>query len=132
MAKIESKEVTINEKSTTLSKFLGNLNNLQKLMPEDKISDWKSDEDSCRFQIKGLAKIGMRKTSADSSKVIMESEGKNPFDFTLTINLDEKGDDTTAKILFDGKMNPFMKAMVEKPLTNFFNMLVDKLASSHG
>ena len=132
MAKIESKEVTINEKSSTLSKFLGNLNNLQKLMPEDKISDWESDEDSCRFQIKGLAKIGMRKTSADSSKVIMESEGKNPFDFTLTINLDEKGDDTTAKILFDGKMNPFMKAMVEKPLTNFFNMLVDKLASSHG
>jgi hypothetical protein len=132
MAKIESKEVTINEKSTTLSKFLGNLNNLQKLMPEDKISDWESDEDSCRFQIKGLAKIGMRKISADSSKVIMESEGKNPFDFTLTINLDEKGDDTTAKILFDGKMNPFMKAMVEKPLTNFFNMLADKLAANHG
>ncbi|KAB1066178.1 hypothetical protein [Salibacter halophilus] len=132
MAKIESKEVTINEKSTTLSKFLGNLNNLQKLMPEDKISDWESDEDSCRFQIKGLAKIGMRKSSEDSSKVVMESEGKNPFDFTLTINLDEKGDDTTAKILFDGKMNPFMKAMVEKPLTNFFNMLADKLAANHG
>ncbi len=132
MAKIESKEVTINEKSSTLSKFLGNLNNLQKLMPEDKISDWESDEDSCRFQIKGLAKIGMRKTSEDSSKVVMESEGKNPFDFTLTINLDEKGDDTTAKILFDGKMNPFMKAMVEKPLTNFFNMLADKLAANHG
>jgi carbon monoxide dehydrogenase subunit G len=132
MAKIESKEVTINEKSSTISQFLGNLNNLQKLMPEDKISDWESDEDSCRFQIKGLAKIGMRKSSEDSSKVVMESEGKNPFDFTLTINLDEKGDDTTAKILFDGKMNPFMKAMVEKPLTNFFNMLVDKLAANHG
>ncbi|MDR9397539.1 hypothetical protein [Salibacter sp.] len=132
MAKIESKEVTINEKSSTISQFLGNLNNLQKLMPEDKISDWESDEDSCRFQIKGLAKIGMRKSSEDSSKVVMESEGKNPFDFTLTINLDEKGDDTTAKILFDGKMNPFMKAMVEKPLTNFFNMLADKLAANHG
>lgn len=132
MAKIESKEVTINEKSSTISQFLGNLNNLQKLMPEDKISDWESDEDSCRFQIKGLAKIGMRKSSEDSSKVVMESEGKNPFDFTLTISLDEKGDDTTAKILFDGKMNPFMKAMVEKPLTNFFNMLVDKLAANHG
>ena len=98
-------------------------------MPEDRISDWQSTATECSFQIKGLARIGMKmgeKTEPTLIKLV--SNGKNPFPFELNIHLDPtSADSSTTHINFQGQMNPFMKMMVEKPLTNFFNMLVDRL-----
>lgn len=128
MAKLESKTLEINSSVSEVYNFLFDLNNLEKLMPTEKISDWKSTDEQCSFQIKGLSKIGMKRADGETNSVInLVSEGKNPFDFTLDIHLGEDGSKTSAQIKFDGKMNPFLKAMVEKPLTNFFNMLVEKL-----
>ena len=128
MAKLESKKLEINCPAEEAYGFLIDINNLEKLMPSDKIEGWTSDESSCSFNIKGLAKIGMKRNSSVPNTLInLISEGKNPFDFTLDIHLTEQGDTCTGQIVFEGKMNPFIKAMVEKPLTNFFNMLVEKM-----
>lgn len=130
MAKIESKKLEINSSATDIYQFLFDLNNLEQLMPSDKVESWKSDEEQCSFNIKGLSKIGMKRVSGTPDSIInIVSEGKNPFDFTLDIHLEANGDTCYGQIVFDGKMNPFIKAMVEKPLTNFFNMLVEKLQS---
>ena len=34
---------------------------------------------------------------------------------------------TEVQMLFEGKFNPFIKMMVEKPLQNFINTLTDKI-----
>ena len=129
MANIESKEVTVNSPINEVYEFLLDLNNLHKLMPEDKVEKWESTHESCSFQIKGLAKIGMKKESTVSpEKIHLVSEGKNPFEFTLDILFKEDGGSTKSKMVFDANVNPFMKMMIEKPLTNFFNMLAEKLA----
>ena len=36
---------------------------------------------------------------------------------------------TEVQLLFEGKFNPFLKMMVEKPLQNFINSLTDKIES---
>lgn len=128
MAKIESKEVTVNAPIQEVYDYLLNINNLQHLMPEDKVEKWESTEDSCSFQIKGLAKIGMRKESSqEPEKIHLVSEGKNPFEFTLDIMFTAADQQTKSKMIFDADVNPFMKMMIDKPLTNFFNMLAEKL-----
>ena len=43
----------------------------------------------------------------------MTSKGKNPFDFVLDVDMNEVEGGTEAQLIFDGKMNPFMKAMVD-------------------
>lgn len=102
-------------------------------MPEDRVENWTSTTDTCSFQIKGLARIGMRIAERNEPSLIhIVSDGKNPFDFTLNIHLDGQEAQTEGHFVFDGQMNPFMKMMVEKPLTNFFNMLADKLAELKG
>lgn len=108
--------------------FLNDLNNFEQLMPEGKIEKWDSSEEQCEFTIKGMARIGLRKIESKPNDLIkIESFGKVPFKFTLDIILTEVGtDQTEAQIHFEGDINPFMKMMVEKPLSNFFNMLVDK------
>lgn len=112
----------------SLYNFLIDMNNFEKLMPTDKIEKWDSSEDQCEFTIKGMARIGLKKIeSKEPTFIKIESFGKVPFTFTLDILLNEVADDQTeAQIHFEGDINPFMKLMVEKPLGNFFNMLVDK------
>lgn len=128
MAKLESKKLEINSTAAEIYTFLSDLNNLEQLMPSEKIEGWKSTEEECSFNIKGLSKIGMKRAGGNANSLInLVSEGKNPFDFTLDIHIEENGSTAFGQIKFEGKMNPFIKAMVEKPLTNFFNMLVEKL-----
>ncbi len=107
--------------------FLADINNLQKLMP-DRVENWKSDTDSCTFTIKGMADIGMKITERIPSHTLkLESYGKVPFAFKLDILIRPAGDASEASIVFNGEVNMFMKMMVETPLTNFFNMLLEKL-----
>lgn len=130
MTTIESKIVTVNSPRENVFNFLTDFNNFEKLVPQDKISDYKSTSDSCSFVINGMATIGMKiESTTPPSHIKVVSHGKNPFDFTMDIQLEEAPDNkSTAQIIFNGNINPFLKMMVEKPLTNFFNMLVDKLA----
>ncbi len=127
--KIETNKVSTNNSQEKVYTFLADLNNLQALMPEDRIENWTSDTDSCEFGIKGMATIGLKVIDRKpNNEINIESFGKTPFKFNLNILIEEK-DATTAEaqMVFDGEVNPFMKMMIEKPLSNFFNMLTDKV-----
>lgn len=130
---IKSNKVEVSTKAIQVFDFLKDLNNLNELMPQDRISDWQSDEETCSFQINGLSKISMKRAELVESKLVkMDSHGKNPFDFTLSIKIEDgNNENSNVQIEFDGKMNTFMKMMVEKPLTNFFNMLASSLQAKY-
>jgi carbon monoxide dehydrogenase subunit G len=97
-------------------------------MPEGKIENWKSDNDTCSFTVKGLAGIGMKKESSESGKnVHITSHGKNPFDFTLDIDFKDNGDSCNTQLTFDGNMNFMIQTMASGPLTNLFNIMADNL-----
>ncbi len=122
----------VNANAETVYTFLHDINNFQGLFPEDKIENWESTDEYCTFRIKGMTDIGLKRVaSTPNSLIYLDSYGKVPFKYTLNIFLEEKGDQTEAKLKFDGDINPFMKMMVEKPLTNFFNMLADKLVEKY-
>lgn len=133
MAKIESKKVQVAAPSHTVFEFLSDFSHFEKLLPADKVSKVTIAEKVISFQINGLATIGMRLESSQSPNLLhIVSEGKNPFDFTLDIHLNEINASTTeAYLVFDGNMNPFLKMMVEKPLGQFFNQLADRLSDRY-
>jgi hypothetical protein len=127
--KIESKKAIVNTSAEKAFNFISDFNNFKNLLPDDKISDYQSTSDSCSFNINGMANISMRiKSRFPNSKLEVVSDGKNPFNFLLTILLDEKTENSCeAVIIFEADVNPFVKMMIETPLTNFFNMLSEKL-----
>lgn len=130
MTTIETKKEISPNNIKKIFDFLGDMNNFEQLMPKDKIEKWQSSSEDCEFTIKGMARIGLKKESEEKpNKIIISSFGKVPFTFTLTIHLNPEGEDETqVQLIFEGDINPFMKMMVEKPLKNFFNMLVDRAA----
>lgn len=126
---IESEKVTVEKPIVEVFNFLFDLNNLETLMPKDKITDWKSDENTCSFTIQGMAQIGMKIDNSNPNTLInIVSNGKNPFEFKLDVHLKPISESSTEGYLkFDGDVNPFMKMMIEKPLSNFFNHLAKQL-----
>ncbi len=130
---IDTTPKLVNANAETVYNFLFDMNNFEGLFPADKIENWDSTEEYCTFRIKGMTDIGLKRVAATPNSLIyLDSYGKVPFKFTLNIFLGEKENNTTeAKLKFDGEINPFMKMMVEKPLTNFFNMLSDKLVEKY-
>ncbi len=130
MTRIESDVTNVSKSPEEIFNFLSNFNNFQKLMP-DQVTNWESTEDECSFTIAGMASLGMKiveKTPHSLIKVIRN--GKAPFDFGLDCIIKESTSGTsTVQLAFDADLNPMMKMMAVKPLTNFLNLLVGKLAS---
>jgi len=131
--KIESPHELINTGSEVIFEFLSDMNNFKELFPQDKIENWTATNDTCTFKIKGMTDIGLKRVaSTPNSLIYLDSYGKVPFKFALNIYLEERQDkNTEAYLIFDGDVNPFMKMMLEKPLTKFFNGVVSKLKEKY-
>lgn len=127
MLKISTGLKSVNASPEKVFAFLADMNNLEKLMP-DQVTNWKSDENTCTFTIKGMADIGMEILQRHpNERIQVGSYGKVPFKFNLEIVVKPSGDTSEAGLDFEGDVNPFLKMMVEKPLSNFFGMLIDNL-----
>jgi hypothetical protein len=127
--KIESDKVVVNSSQENIFAYVSDMNNIINLLPQDKVSDWKSTNDDCSFKVQNTATISLIKNGGEEpSKLFLKSGEKSPFPFELTIHI-VKIDDNSCEgfILFDGQVNTFLKMMVEKPLTNLFNYMSNKL-----
>ena len=127
MTRLESDTVTVNKTAKEVFEFLSDFNNYQRLMPEQ-VTDWKSTADDCSFTIKGMASLAMKmKEKTPFSSVVIERNGKAPFDFLLTCQLADKQAECEVRLYFDADLNPMLKMMASKPLTNFLNLMASKL-----
>ena len=108
-------------------------NNFKELLPQDKISEWEATNETCSVKVQNTGHLGLKRVaSTPHSLVYLDSFGKTPFKFTLNLFIDKIDDNATeVHLVFDGALNPFMKMMVEKPLTGFMNGLSDKLSEIH-
>ncbi len=127
MTRLESDKVTVNKTSKEVFDFLSDFNNYERLMPEQ-VTDWKSTVDECSFTIKGMASLGMKmKEKTPNSSIVIEKNGKAPFDFFLLCNIEDKQAQSEVQLIFDADLNVMLKMMASKPLTNFLNLLASKL-----
>jgi hypothetical protein len=128
--KIESNRVIVSANQSTVATFLSDAQNLIHLLPQDKISDWKSTASECSFKVQGGVIISLIQDGAEgTSRINMRSGAGTPFPFHLSILIEPKDEGCEGYILFDGEVNVFLKMMVEKPLTALFNFMSDKLRS---
>jgi len=127
MTRLDSDPVTVNKPPAEVFSFLSDFNNFQSLMPEQ-VVDWQSTPDECSFTIKGMATLGMKIVEKTPNQLVkITSSGNVPFSFFLLCDIKEKGPGSEVQLAFDADLNPMLKMMASKPLTNFLNMLAGKL-----
>jgi len=128
MTRIESKERVISQNQSALFSFLCNFNNFENLMPE-KVSNWTSTNETCYFNIAGIANLGMKITEKKQPSFIkIIDDGKVPFSFQFFIYIRENDlQSTSVKLVFDAELNAMLKMVAVKPLTQFLEDLLDHL-----
>ncbi len=111
--------------------FLADFDHFGEVIPKDKINNWQSFGDSCRFSIDPVGEVGLRIVDKEAPKVIKyTAEGKTPFNFFLWIQLKEVAeDDTRVKLTIKADMNPMIKMMASKPVKKFLEVLSDAIAN---
>jgi hypothetical protein len=127
MKTFESKSVEIFYPVDKTYKFLSDFNNFGNLMPPE-ITKWKSTPLSCSFTISGMADLTMQFDQCIENKLIrMKSFGNNPFEYIMEIPLKSNESYSIARIIFHADLNPMFASIATTPLTNFVNILVEKL-----
>ncbi len=124
----QSHRVTLAVPPENAFSFLSNLNNLQKLMPEQ-IINWQSSESDCSFDIKGMAHISLEKAVAVPDRLIrIISRPENPIDLEIRGNFEKSSvNQTSAWIELTADLSPMLQLMVTGPLQNLVNIMAERL-----
>ena len=131
MLKLESKIGSINSSDEKIYNFLSDFNNFRSLIPEDKIKNWESTKESCKFSLDGLGEPGMKIIEKEPNKLIKitGAEGSK-FNFFFWMQLKQvEENDTRIKLTLHAELNPMIQMMAKKPLQDFLDMLVDQLGN---
>jgi carbon monoxide dehydrogenase subunit G len=128
--KLESKVGKVPEKDEQIFRFLSDFNNFKHLVPSDKVRNWQSDTDSCRFTVDMVGEIGFRIIEKEPYKLIkMSNHEITKHQFKFWIQLKEIAEsDTAVKLTMELELNPVLQMMVKTPLQKFLDSLVDQLA----
>lgn len=123
---LEGRKIVVNKSSKELSELLKTPENYKDFMP-DGLQKFESREDGFKFGLQGMPEIALKIDEVTEEKAVLKSASSS-LDFTLTAALKPLSENQTeVQMLFEGKFNPFIKMMVEKPLQNFINTLTDKI-----
>lgn len=130
MTTIESKKVNIQTTRQNVIAFLRDMNNIEKLLPQGKYSEWKSTEKSCSFKIQNAYTIVLDFLSEDADGTIKYKSGEgSPFAFTLTSHVNDINGNSEGYMVCDADINPFLKMVVQGPLKNLFDYMAERLVS---
>jgi len=118
-----SDKVTISKSNKIVFDYLCSFDNYKVLMPEQ-VVDWSSDEQQGIFTIKGMATIGLKIVEKNEATLVRLEKTKAPFDLNLHCNISSvDADNCILQLNLNADLNPMLKMLAEKPLTNFINTL---------
>ena len=132
MTKFESTVKVIPYSQERVYEKLSDLSNLEALkdrLPEDKVKDISFDSDTLSFSVAPVGQLTLKIVEREPSKCIKFETTHSPLPFNLWIQLVATTDEECKlKATIGMELNPFMKAMVQKPLQEGLEKMVDMLA----
>lgn len=128
MATFTSPEVIVNRSAEDFFNKIGDLNHLKEIMPSS-IENFESDTNSCSFKMKGMPTLHLVIAEKIPFSKISLAAKDSQVPFSLDCIITEKGEQCQARLEINAELNMMMKMMVEKPLTQFLDVLASKMQS---
>ncbi|MDE5709731.1 MAG: SRPBCC family protein [Bacteroides sp.] len=132
MTKFESGVKFIHAPQNAVYEKLSDLSNLEKVkgrLPEDKVKNLNFDADSLTVEVPPVGKITLQIVEKEPCKCIKFATTSSPLPFNLWIQIVPVADaECKMKLTIGMELNPFMKAMVQKPLQEGLEKMADVLA----
>lgn len=132
MTKFESDVKLIPYSQERVFEKLADLNNLEVIkdrIPKDKVQDICFDSDSLSFSVSPVGTIKLQVIERDPYKCIKFETVVSPLPFNLWIQLIAVSErECKLKVTIGMELNPFMKTMVQKPLKEGLEKMVEMLS----
>ena len=125
---IEAPKNTINKSAKEVFEFLTDLQNFEKLMPENIDKFEVINEDRFLFALKGMPEIVLQRKEQNPNDKIVLGAASDKLPFTLTADiLTVNEDECEVTLSFNGEFNAMMAMMIKSPITNFMGTLSENL-----
>ncbi len=132
MTNFESSVKVIPYSQERVYEKLSDLSNLEKIkdrLPEDKVKDMSFDTDTLSFSVAPVGQLILKIVERKPCDYIKLETTNSPLPFSLVIQLVSTGEEEcNIKITISMEINPFMKAMVQKPLQEGLEKMVEMLS----
>lgn len=109
---------------------LSNLEAIKDRLPQDKVQDLSVDSDTLSFSVPPVGQLTLQIVEREPCKCIKLATTNSPIPFNMWIQLVATGEEECkVKVTIGIDINPFMKAMVQKPLQDGLEKMVEMLAA---
>ena len=129
--KFESSVRQINAPQEKVYEALSDLQNLERVkdrIPEDKLQGLQFDRDSISMEAPMVGRVAMQIVEREEPKTIKFEATQSPVPLNFWIQLLPVSDETCKmKLTVKAELNPFIKAMVQKPLQQGIEKMADVL-----
>lgn len=123
---LEGRKIIVNKSAVELKQMLEKPEDYRSLMP-DTLQNFEARDNGFKFSLKGMPEIALNIDEVSDQQVVLKSASSN-LDFSLRGTMNAISENQTeVQLLFEGKFNPFIKMMVEKPLKTFLGTLTDNI-----
>lgn len=108
---------------------LSNLESIKDRLPQDKVKDMSFDTDTFSFNVDPVGQLTLKIIEREPCKCIKFETINSPLPFNMWIQIVSSADEECKlKITIGLDINPFMKAMVQKPLQEGLEKMADMLS----
>lgn len=132
MTKFESSVKVIPYSQERVYEKLSDLSNLESIkdrLPQDKVKDMSFDTDTLSFNVAPVGQLTLKIIEREPCGCIKFETTNSPLPFNLWIQIVASADEECKmKLTIGMELNPFMKGMVQKPLQEGLEKMVDMLA----
>lgn len=109
--------------------FVTDIRNFERFIPEGKIDDWHAERDSCSFRVPMLGTVNVELVEKEMyKKVVFNGNALKNNDFSLELVILKSDNDTAeVKVLLSADINPVLKMMASKPISQFLEKLINEM-----
>ncbi|MGH6686144.1 SRPBCC family protein [Bacteroides hominis] len=108
---------------------LSNLESIKDRLPQDKVKDMSFDTDTLSFNVDPVGQLTLKIIEREPCKCIKFETINSPLPFNMWIQIVSSADEECKlKITIGLDINPFIKAMVQKPLQEGLEKMADMLS----
>lgn len=133
MTEITSEIKTIPHSQQKVFDALSDMSKLEMVrdkMAHEKVKKVSFEKDSFSFSFNPIGDVQFSIVERQAPSAIKFVANPSPIDVSLWVHLSEiKPEETQMKLTVDAELNPFLKAMVMKPLQEGVNKMAEMLAS---
>ena len=127
---LESPKINIDKTPQEVFDFLGNVENFEKLMPENISKFEVLEEGKFLFALKGMPEIVLKLKESTPPNTVVLGAASDKLPFTLTGNIQEiETGKSEAQLVFEGSFNPMMSMMIKGPIGKFVNTLAENMSN---